>query len=132
MGCQVHILTLLVNHIHLHLTLMVSLVIQVLHLVGQGGLGDPRVGSTPRSLIYHTQVLLHFQSLALVLHRLYPGVQCHLVSGGHQHHFLELLDHTQTEDIPEVAEFLGPVLRALAPSLSHPNEERLLEAINVY
>ncbi|KAM5129720.1 uncharacterized protein ACMZJ9_020216 isoform 3-T3 [Mantella aurantiaca] len=131
-GCQVHIPTLLGSHIQilldlirLHLGLMASLVLQVLPPVGQGGLLEPRVGSTPHSLICRIHLILHSQLLVLVPHRLYPGAPCHPVSGGRRHHFLEPLGHTQIEVTPEVAGSSGPVLGALSPSLSHPTEDPL-------
>ncbi|XP_018414901.1 PREDICTED: uncharacterized protein LOC108789401 [Nanorana parkeri] len=127
-ACQGHILTLLVNHIRLHLALMVSLLLQVLHLVGQGGLGDPRVGSSPHSLICHIQLLLHSQFLVLMLHLPEPGARCRPVSGDHRHHFLELLDHTQIKAIPEVAGFQGSCSGSLSASLYSYRHSKIKQA----
>ncbi|XP_073434028.1 MAPK-interacting and spindle-stabilizing protein-like isoform X2 [Dendrobates tinctorius] len=80
------------------LLLMVSLVLQVLVRVGLGVLinGDHRVVNIQQTKICHTQPPVNFQ--LLVLHHLYHGVLCLLVSGGHLLHFLEPLDHTLIQD----------------------------------
>ncbi|XP_077126087.1 MAPK-interacting and spindle-stabilizing protein-like isoform X2 [Ranitomeya variabilis] len=76
------------------LLLMVSQVLQVLVRVGLGVLinGDHRVVNIQQTKICHTQPPVNF--LLLVLHHLYHGVLCLLVSGGHLLHILEPLDHT--------------------------------------
>ncbi|XP_069806400.1 uncharacterized protein [Dendropsophus ebraccatus] len=115
--CQDPILTLLglqVNNIQvlqgkvLHQVVLIQhlMVSQVQDKVGLGLLihGDHRVAaSIQQTQVCHTQPLAHSQ--LLVLHHLYHGVLCLLVSGGHLHPFLELVDRTLNQALIHEADY---------------------------